>query len=406
MELTKNISKHNYLSFLWHATFLALAQSFMDVDTIIPAMLLESGGNAIHVGILTAIMLGGSSFTQLLFLPYLNNKQYKKKYLLAAINIRVLSLVGMAILLFYSISLKGNIVIGLIFVLITLFSFSGAFANISYTDILGKSIKSESRKTFLSIKHVVAGIGIFLSAILAREILSGYPYPENYTIMFFLAALLLGIASLGFWSIKEAIASGFSIKNLKDYKAAIKIEIKKNKRLKYFLGIVNTLGISISILPFLILYAKDNFSSDRLETGNYLLLKIAGSVLAGMFLTIISSKIKYKNLLYLTPLIFLLIPAYIMINENVSYFYILFFVGGIGYSFYSISISGVLLEITNNKNRALYTGIAGAGSIIPTIFTLLGGVLIQEYGFNLFFILFIIIMLSSIFFIHKLKCVK
>jgi MFS family permease len=290
--------------------------------------------------------------------------------------------------------------------LITLFSFSGAFANISYTDILGKSIKSESRKSFLSFKYVVAGIGIFLSAVLARKILSAYSFPENYTIMFIIAALVLGIASLGFWSIKESIASGFAIKRLKDYKAAINIEIKKNKRLKYFLAIINTLGISISILPFLILYAKDNFASDRLETGNYLLLKIAGSVLSGMILTIISSKIKYRNILYLTPLIFLLIPAYIMINANVSYFYILFFVGGIGYSFYSISTNGVLLEITNNNNRALYTGIAGAGSIIPTLFTLSGGVLIQKYGFNFFFILYILVLLSSIYFIHKLKCMK
>ena len=102
MELTAKISKHNYLSFLWHATFLALAQSFMDVDTIMPAMVLESGGGALHIGILTAIMLGGSSLSQLLFLPYLNNKQFKKKYLLAAINVRVLSLFGMAVVLFYS----------------------------------------------------------------------------------------------------------------------------------------------------------------------------------------------------------------------------------------------------------------------------------------------------------------
>lgn len=406
MELTPKISKHNYLSFLWHATFLALAQSFMDVDTIMPAMLLESGGNAFHVGILTAIMLGGSSLTQLLFLPYLNNKQFKKKYLVGAINIRVLSLVGMAILLYYSISLKGNIVIGLIFVLITSFSLSGAFANISYTDIIGKSIKSESRKSFLSIKQVVAGIGVFLSALLARKILFTYSYPENYSIMFYMAALVLGIASLGFWSIKETVASGFSIKNFKEYKVAIKTEIMNNKRLKYFLGFVNTLGVSISILPFLILYAKENYGSGSLETGNYLLFKIAGAVSAGMFLSIFSSKIKYKNLMYLTPIIILLIPAYMMIIENISNFYILFFVGGVAYSFYGISMSGVLLEISNNRNRALYTGIAGAGSIIPTLFSLLGGWLIQQYGFGIFFILFAMIILSSVFFIHKLKCVK
>ncbi|MDD3131723.1 MAG: hypothetical protein PHN94_07870, partial [Bacteroidales bacterium] len=61
MTLPKKISTHNFWSFLWHAGFLALAKNFMDVDTIIPAMLVEAGGGALHIGIMTAIMLGGSS---------------------------------------------------------------------------------------------------------------------------------------------------------------------------------------------------------------------------------------------------------------------------------------------------------------------------------------------------------
>ena len=44
MELNKQISQHNYYLFLWHAVFLALAINFTDVDTIIPAMMLDAGG--------------------------------------------------------------------------------------------------------------------------------------------------------------------------------------------------------------------------------------------------------------------------------------------------------------------------------------------------------------------------
>ena len=214
LPLTNQISRHNYYSFLWHATFLALAQSFMDIETIMPAMIIESGENAVHVGALTAIMLGGSSFFQLMYVPYLNNNKFKKKYLLAGINIRVLSLSGMALMLYFSISLKGDMVIGLIFILIAFFSLSGAFANISYTDIFGKSIIPESRKSFLSIKQIIAGVGIILSAFFARKILVNFSYPANYSFMFFLAALVLGIASLGFWKIREIAASGLSIKSL------------------------------------------------------------------------------------------------------------------------------------------------------------------------------------------------
>jgi len=69
MPLTKKTSKHNYYALLWHALFLSLAKNFMDVDTIIPAMVIDAGGTSVHIGLLTAIMLGGSHLSQL-FLPH------------------------------------------------------------------------------------------------------------------------------------------------------------------------------------------------------------------------------------------------------------------------------------------------------------------------------------------------
>jgi hypothetical protein len=77
-QLTKSTSRNNFYAYLWHAIFLALAQNFMDVDTIVPSMLIDAGGNSFHIGLLTAILLGGSSFMQIVFSPYLNNKPEKK----------------------------------------------------------------------------------------------------------------------------------------------------------------------------------------------------------------------------------------------------------------------------------------------------------------------------------------
>jgi len=44
MKSIDNISKNNFYVLLCHATFLAFTQNFMDVDTVIPAMLVEEGG--------------------------------------------------------------------------------------------------------------------------------------------------------------------------------------------------------------------------------------------------------------------------------------------------------------------------------------------------------------------------
>ncbi len=162
MKLTAAISQQNVFALLWHSGFLAIAMVFMDVDTIIPAMLVDAGGSAVQIGILTAIMLGGSSFTQLIYAPFISNFNYKKNFLLLGINSRIFSLLGLGIMLYFSSLIDKTNIIWMIFLLITVFSFGGAFANVSYTDILGKSILQKSRKPFFSIKQLITGVILFV----------------------------------------------------------------------------------------------------------------------------------------------------------------------------------------------------------------------------------------------------
>ena len=406
MELNKQISKQNYYSFLWHAVFLALATNFMDVDTIIPAMIVDAGGSALQLGILTAIMLGGGRFAQLFFAPFLNNQSSKKGYLLGGINARILALGGMALLFYFSPNINDSFIILSIFILISLFSFSGAFANINYVDILGKSVLQEKRKSFFSIKQVISSIVVFLSAFLARRVLISYEYPVNYATLFFFSAALLGIASLGFWKIKEITASNFKINGLVKYINIIIKEIHTNKKLRYYLFLINTQGISIVLMPFLILYAKRIFSAGSQDIGDFLILKVIGGVLTGSILFYYSRKIKYQLMLYTTSIIAMLIPLFILTLSGSVLFPYIFLAGGIVFTIHRIAISGVLLEITSNNNRALYTGLTGAGGILPVIFPFLGGWIITEFGFNLFFILFIAVILMSFYFIYKIDCKK
>jgi len=125
-----------------------------------------------------------------------------------------------------------------------------------------------------------------------------------------------------------------------------------------------------------------------------------------MLLLLLSKKIRYRYLLYSTVLLTLFIPLFVMSLNGASGFFWIFIVGGIVYALYTISISGILLEVSDNQNRALYTGIAGAGSILPTLFPILAGWIIKAYGFNIFFIMFMVVVTSSLFFIYKLHCIK
>ena len=406
MKLTTAISRSNYRFFLLHAVFLALAKNFMDVDTIIPAMMIDSGGTSLHVGFLTAIMVGGTKFAQLFFASFINNKPFKRGYLLLGINLRIFSLAGLAFLFFNSDALSAGLIIGLIFMLMSIFSVSGAFANISYTDILGKSVLQESRKSFFSIKQVVSSIGLFLSAFLAGKVLVANDYPLNYAFLFVIAAMALGIASIGFWNIREIGASTFKISGVKEYFKVIREEIKTNKKFANYLMLVNTQGIVLALMPFLILYAKENFSAGNEAVRTFLIFKVTAGVIVGTLLYYLSRKVRYQNLLYLTSFLAFLVPIYAFFVPTLNIYFFAFLGTGFAFTLHKVSIDGVLLEVSNSKNRALYTGLTGAGSILPALFPLLGGWLIDQFGYPLFFGLFMLIMLVSVYFIYKLNCQK
>jgi len=406
MELTNKISKHNIRSFLWHAGFLAFAQVFMDVDTVIPSMLIESGGTAFHIGLMTAIMVGGSSFTQIFFAPYLSNKPYKKRFLLWGINLRVFSLIALGTMLFYLKAHHSISLLWFIFMLITIFSLSGAFANISYIDISGKSILQEKRKTFFSTRQIISGSIILLSAFLAKKTLTLAEFPVNYSYMFYIGGTLLLIASLGFWNIREVTPSVLRISGISHFFSVMKKELKENKKLVYFLGFINTQGVAISFMPFVVLYAKKMLSAVSSDTGNFLIFKVAGVVSVSLLILILAGKTKYKIMLYLNVILSLLVVLSTYFITDVNLIKYMFIIGGIVYSLYSITMNGVMLEISGHENRALYAGFAGAGNILPALFPLFGGALIGMFGFKVFFLLFAVIILSSLWFIKKMDCKK
>jgi hypothetical protein len=358
----------------------------MDVDTVIPAMLIEAGGSGLHIGLMTAIMMGGSSFTQLFFAPFISNYPYKKKFLLLGINARIISVLSMGLMLYFSI--RGTYTIGLIFLLITVFSLGGAFANVSYTDMLGKSVDQSTRKSFFSMKQVLAGSVLFLSALLARKVITMQAFPLNYSYMFLIGFLALFIASLGFWRLKESVPSRMVIRSPGHFLSLIKTELNQNKRLVYFLGFINTMGISIALLPFI------------------MLSKVTGSVAIGFLLFILNKRFKYRYLLYGNTLLVLSLLSILLLTTGKPPFVLIFLTGGIIISMYAISMNGVLLEISGTQNRALYTGIAGAGNILPALFPLAGGWIIEHMGYRVFFALFLFIVLISVFFIYKLDCRK
>jgi MFS family permease len=405
--LTEKISKTNFLAFVWHGIFLSLASNFMETQTIIPSLLIKAGGNSILLGLLTAIMIGGAGIIQLVFAGFLSNKTHKKNSLILGINLRIVALLLLSLLLFKSQIMNNTILIISIFILISIFSFSGSFANISYVDIIGKSILNEKRKQFFSIKQTINSLGIFISAVVVSILLKHLSYPVNYGILFLTAGILLFIASMGFLRIDEISSDVKQRHNVKEYIKKISHAISHNPNLKNYLFIVNNLGLGLSFIPFMILFAKNNFGLSYNLIGEFLIFKTVGMLVPGFIFYKKSQSFEYKKLLYFSLILGVSLPILsLLFSHNLLLYKLVFLLSGTFITTYKIAASGVLIEISDNENRAIYTGISGAGKIIPLVFPLIAGILISVLGNTVTFIIISVIISSSFLFITKLNFQK
>ncbi len=400
--------KRNYYSFIWHAIWLALAKTFADINTVLPALILTVGGTQFQVGVLTAIMVGIPFAAQLLFAGYLKQKKLKKGYLLFGIYLRVAALAGVAFTLFAQDKFSGSVVMLLVFGWMIIFSLSGAFAGISYQDILGKSFAGDVRKKFLISRQFLSSIAIFFSALIAREVLKQFNYPENYMIFFIIAAGFLFVASFGFWAIREKPTQvDDEKKSLLEIIKSIPAVLKADSNIRNFIILSNLIGFTIVLIPFFVVLLRDKAHINKSLIGDFLLLQIVGMIVSNYVWNKIVKRAAFKGVMKLSIVLLSLLPVLALIfayNLSAEFFVLVFLVTGTAISGYKIAIEGILLEITTDANRALYSGIYGAFNITISVFPLLIGILVSNLGYIPIFITVSLLALTSLIFTNKLEC--
>jgi len=400
--------KRNFIAFIWHAFWLALANTFAERNTVLPGLILFVGGSQIEVGILTAITVGVPIVSQLAFAGYLSQKKFKKNYLLLGIYLRVGAFLGTVWTLTKVGTLSPSVVILLVFFWMLIFSVSGAFAGVSYLDILGKSIAGNTRKRFFVFRQLLSSVGVLISAIIAREFLKGFEYPNNYIIMFSAASTMLFIASFGFSALKERATEKFrQERNFIQVLKSIPKVLKEDVRFRNFVYLVNLIQLPLTLIPFIVVLSKDSFGLTKVSIGNFLFFQISGMIISNLLWSKVIKKYSFKGVAKILIGLEVVIPLFALAVAsfgNYFFFNIIFFIVGFAMSAFKISNEGMFLEITDNTNRALYQGISGSLNITVAFFPLVSGVLISYIGFTPIFIVASLFVAFAFLLLPKIKC--
>ena len=290
---------------------------------------------------------------------------------------------------------------------IFLFSISGGFAGIAYSDIIGKLVKKGERGKLFASRQFAMSIASFLGGMVVLNVFTfgKVEFPSNYTITLAIGFIGLLIASIAFWFIKEP-SSIIKEENDQPFKLLIKKVpsiLKKDTNFTRFIIIENMSSFSLMILPFYMLYAKDIFTINETYVGRYLIFKTVGAILSNFLWGVVSSKWGSKMVVRICILIGSLVPilALMLSRFGPNYYAIVFLLVGFLFSGRAVGFESYLLDIAPPDNRVIYLGIRGTMNFLIVLLPIAGGFLITFMGYHLTFIIVTVIMFIAFILLGK-----
>jgi len=377
-------------AFYWHAFFFAVTTSFTEVNTVMPALILEAGGTEVAVGVLTAIMLGLPLITQLVFAGFLHTRERKKPYLLLAINLRVLALGAAAV----GIALYGTrtMIIPIVFAAMTVFALSGAFAGVSYTELVGNLVRTANRRAFFVRRQVITTLGLLASAIATRFLLGAAAFPDGYVLLFAMAAAFLFVATGGFWALREPPLPEGTVRPTGGVVAAIRqapAMLRADQNLRSLILVANLVALGFTSIPLVTALAHRSFELDSATVGTFVLIQIGGMLAANVVWNRLVRRGGFRLVLQVElVLIAALFPLALLVAAVAPLwtYALLYLVTGAIISGQKVAIEGALVQISPDGKRALYAGVFGAANLGAAFMPLLTGVLVGVLGFPAVFL--------------------
>ena len=397
-----NRKKTIYAIFIWHAFFLAITMSMIDFNTVFPSLISSLTSSKIVFGAIYSIIFGVPLIFNIVFGHYLSSKKFKKKFLCLGIYLRAFSFFGMAFFTYKYANQNPSFVIISLFFWVFLFSFSGGFAGIAYTDIIGKFIKKGERGTLYAFKQFFSSIGFLVGGFFVALVfnMSDISYPENYTLILFMGFIGLIIASGAFWFIKEPPSKIEKHDRFSVFIKKIPKILKSDKKFSKFIIVENLTSFSLMILPFYIVYAQDVFNTTLLSF--YLFSIIIGAIISNVFWGAISKKISSKRVVDICIFIGGIIPvlSILIVPLGPYVFAIVFVLVGFIRSGRVVGFEPYLLDLAPDSDRTAYLGIRGTLSILTVVLPLIGGVFIELLGYVSTFGIVAIVMFFSLFLLN------
>lgn len=388
------VSKQNYHALSAEGSLFFAGLAFMDVNAVIPVFVFTYTQSLKLAGLATTLDLSARIISQLLIGPYVKSIRNLPAYITRiALLFRPLPFLMVPILF----SPLANLTIVLLFLAIYgLFFLGDGLVLVPWTDLLGRTIPYHLRGQVFGNQLLYGGLGGLAAGYLVKYLLDQPSLTDavKYSLIFSGAGLVLTLSALAMlWTHDLPHTVVPPPKNNWHYYRALPQFLKDSRDLQQISWIRITSSITTMIAPLLILFGSLTFKLSVEHVSTLVFLQILGGLLGGVIWSFVSGRLGNKQVVYLSQVIGLLIPAAAILCFGLQRFpaawYLLWpivLLNGINMGNW-VGFLNYTIDISTEENRTVHMLISNIINFPLTILTFLAGIIADQTGFLALFLI-------------------
>lgn len=399
-------NKNFWLNVLDGGFFIA-ATNMLPFLILLPAYVKKFEDNYYIINFIPALMVLGTMTPQIFMAPYIESLKYKKKLMLLTGVFQRIPWLFLSIFTLYTNKVSKSVSLFLFFLCFGLYNFSTGINIPVWTEMIAKVTNVSKRGKLFATRHIIGGLLGIISSYIGKVILKIFPFPYNYSILFFLFFILTSVSLTFLFFLEEEPSK--EIKKRLQFRDYIKVIPKILKRDKNYSNyIIATVIFSLTSMSggLIISYGIDKFS---LQAKDFILGKIAFiatiSKLSIVFIFgWLADNWGHKINICISGFLYVIAFSALFIN-NISSLYFYFIINGIAQQVYIISGKTIVLEFCREIDRPTYISVLNTLTApISFLAPFLGSFISKNLGYK--FLFFISIFLSLIFLIYVIFSIR
>lgn len=380
--------KWNFTAFLVDYVCFGIAFTLVSLTSVLPAFVRQLTSSAPVIGLVNTVFTGCWLLPQLAAARLINDKPRKKPYLLAGLSGRLVFWV-IALALLAGLSRYPVAMLLLFFICLGLWAATDGFASVAWFDIVARAIPLKRRGRLIGAGQIISGLAGIGAGALVGLILKHHAFPDNYTLIFALAGLMITPSTVALMLIREPPpeAATPQITGQVSWLAPLAAD-RTFRRLVACRLLVGLLGLAS---PFYVVHAADVLRLPQSIIGVFVVAQMVAGVAASVVLGPISEHwgprhvIRVGSAIAATGPLFALAAHAAGGGPLVRAYPFVYVTLGVVNNAGMLGFFNYLMEIAPGEMRPTYIGLSNTIVGTLTLAPIVGGWLLETTSYTVLF---------------------